>query len=335
MCTCIELKTKDFYFGRNLDLEYYFGEKVVITPRGYYFDLRAGEGFATKYAMIGMAATAPAAGKSAADSAKKDPAAGEKTAAAADYPLYAEAANEKGLCIAGLYFPGSAVYNEPAEGRLNLASFELIPWLLGNFASIEEAEASLRRLNVTNEAFSAKMPPAGLHWMISDGSRCIVLEQTAEGANLYENPFGVLTNNPPFPFHAVNMNNYLNLAVSNPAASGGLAPYGQGFGAIGLPGDWSPASRFVRAAFCKAHSVCAEDAESSVAQFFHILDAVAMVRGCVITPEGRCDVTTYSCCIDTARGAYYYKTYDRPDRKCVVMDEAAMTADRLTITELA
>lgn len=310
MCTCIELKDNGLYFGRNLDLEYRFGEKVVVTPRGYGFKLRSGQEFDTGYAMIGMAAVG-----------------------GGEYPLYAEAANEKGLCIAGLYFPGSAVYNRPDPDKLNIASFELIPWLLGNFESIGEAERDLRRINITDEAFSRQMTPAGLHWMISDRERCLVLEQTAEGTALYENPFGVLTNNPPFPFHAANMNNYIGLTAVNPEPHDGLKPYGQGMGAIGLPGDWSPASRFVRAAFCKAHSVCGDDG-SQVAQFFHILDSVAMVRGCVITAEGRYDITTYSCCIDTSAGIYYYKTYDSPDIRRMEMDEAARTVKTLTVREL-
>lgn len=310
MCTCIEFKTRDFYFGRNLDLEYRFGEKVVITPRNYEFKMRAAQDFRTKYAMIGMAAVA------------------------GDYPLYAEAANEKGLCIAGLYFPGNGSYERPKDGRLNIAPFELIPWLLGNYASIDEAEEQLARLNLADINFSDQMPLTDLHWMISDGKRCIVLEQTKDGTDIYENGFGVLTNNPPFPFHKANMSHFLNLTAANPAPMEGIGPFGQGFGAIGLPGDWSPASRFAKAYFCKANSVCNDDPVSSITQFFHILDSVAMVRGGVITGEGKCDITTYSCCIDTSRGAYYYKTYENSSITCVRLSEENMNSSELSIFEL-
>lgn len=310
MCTCIELKNKDFYFGRNLDLEYRFGEKVVITPRDYGFKLRSEPDFRTRYAMIGMAAVA------------------------GDYPLYAEAANEKGLCIAGLYFPGNASYNRPKEGRINIAPFELIPWLLGNYGSVDEAEDDLSRINLTDISFSQEMPLTDLHWMISDRNRCLVLEQTKDGTEIYDNGFGVLTNNPPFPFHEANMSHFLNLTAANPPLRDGVRPQGQGFGAVGLPGDWSPASRFAKAYFCKANSVCGEDPVSSVTQFFHILDAVAMVRGSVVTSEGKCDITTYSCCIDTTRGAYYYKTYENSAVTCVRLSEENMNRAALTLFEL-
>ena len=174
MCTCINFKTKDFYFGRNLDLEYNFGERVVITPRKYKIDLKSENNFETKYAFIGMATVE---GK---------------------YPLYADAVNEKGLCMAGLYFPGNAVYNEEKDNSINIASFELIPWCLGNFSSLAELRKNLENLNITNYKFNEKMPVADLHWMICDKDDCVVLEQTKNGLQIYDNPYGVLTNNPPF-----------------------------------------------------------------------------------------------------------------------------------------
>ena len=130
------------------------------------------------------------------------------------------------------------------------------------------------------------------------------------------------------------MSHFLNLTAANPPLRDGVRPQGQGFGAVGLPGDWSPASRFAKAYFCKANSVCGEDPVSSVTQFFHILDAVAMVRGSVVTSEGKCDITTYSCCIDTARGAYYYKTYENSAVTCVRFSEENMNRAALTLFEL-
>lgn len=290
MCTCITYQNKDFYFGRNLDLDCSFGEQVVVTPRNFPLEFRRAGREAHHYAMIGMA--------SANDS----------------FPLYAEAVNEKGLCMAGLNFPGNAYYREVSGEGIEIASFEIIAWILGKYASVAEAEASLRKIKIVDLAFSPQMPPTPLHWMLADKERCLVLEAVREGLKIHENPFGVLTNNPPFEYHKINMNNYLNLSARSPENrfSDGLElkGYSQGMGAVGLPGDASSASRFVRAAFLRWNSVSPEDEDSNVSQFFHILDGVAMVRGAVVTEAGTYDITTYSCCVNTRTGTYYYKTYD-------------------------
>ena len=290
MCTCITYKNKDFYFGRNLDIDCSFGEQVVVTPRNFSLEFRNTQQEKWHYAMIGMA--------SADDR----------------FPLYAEAVNEKGLCMAGLNFPGNAYYQK-AEGRgLEIASFEVIPWILGRCSSVAEAERYLGEMRIVDTAFAEKMPPAPLHWMLADKEKCLVLEAVREGLKVYENPVGVLTNNPPFDYHRMNLNNYLGLSAENPenrfAEDLELKTYAQGMGGIGLPGDASSASRFIRAAFLKWNSAAPEEEKANVSQFFHILDSVAMVRGAVVTEAGTYDITTYSCCINAATGAYYYKTYD-------------------------
>ncbi len=314
MCTCINFKTKDFYFGRNLDLEYSFGESVVITPRNYTFILRNKTEFKTKYAMIGMGTVIQ------------------------DYPLYADAVNEKGLCMAGLYFPGNAKYYEEKETYMNIASFEIIPWCLGNFSSIAELREKLEKVNITNQAFQENIPVADLHWMISDEKECIVLEQTKTGLQIYENPYGVLTNNPPFYFHDMNMNNYMQLSAKIPkntfSENVSLQPYGQGFGMLGLPGDVTPTSRFVRATFYKYNSITDEDEESSVSQFFHILDSVSMIKGSVITKENNYDMTTYSSCMNASKGIYYFKTYYNNQINAVSLNEKNKNGDTLEIYEL-
>ena len=279
------------YFGRNMDIEYSFGESVVITPRNFpIFTKRSGT-FASHYAMIGMATVS------------------------GGYPLYAEAANEKGLCMAGLNFPSNAKYLDERDcsGKL-IAPYELIPFLLGTCENLEQARDALRSVSIVAIPFSAELPLAPLHWIISDASGSLTLECTESGAHVYDNPFGVLTNNPPFLFHCENVRQYLHLSARYPENSFSgefrLTPFGQGVGAVGLPGDFSPASRFVKALFCKANSVCPQDEAACVSQVFHILDSVAMVRGTVVTGEGKHDITTYSCCINATAGVYYYKTYE-------------------------
>lgn len=309
MCTCITYHNKDFCFGRNLDLDCFFGEQVVVTPRKFTLDFRNTGRAESHYAMIGMA--------SADDR----------------FPLYAEAVNEKGLCMAGLNFPGNAYYQK-AEGRgLEIASFELIPWILGRCSSVAEAERYLREMRIVDTAFAEKMPPAPLHWMLADREKCLVLEAVREGLKVYGNPVGVLTNNPPFDYHRMNLNNYLGLSSGNPEnrfADGlELKPYAQGMGGMGLPGDASSASRFVRAAFLKWNSVAPEEEAANVSQFFHILDSVAMVRGTVVTEAGTYDITTYSCCVNAEKGIYYYKTYDDSRIRKAELREADLEGTRL------
>ena len=314
MCTCIEMRNKDFYFGRNLDLQYRFGQKVAVTPRNYPFRLKNGSEIKTSFALIGMASVA------------------------GEYPLYAEASNEKGLSMAGLYFPGTGVYMDSEEGKLNLASFELIPYFLGQYESIDQIRGQLENLNITNIPFAEGMYPTELHWMISDGKKCVVLEQMADGLKIYENPIGVLTNNPPFYYHLWNIKNYM--AVKPGAADNrfsdrlDLECYGNGMGSIGLPGDTGPASRFVRAAFNKWNSPEEESEEEAVGQFFHVLDSVAMTKGSTVTAAWEDDFTLYSCCINTDKRIYYCKTYTNNRIIAVKMTETNMNADTLDIYEL-
>lgn len=314
MCTCIDFKTKDTYFGRNLDLEYHFNEKVVVTPRNYEFTLKNGKAFKTKYAMIGMAMISE------------------------NYPLYAEAANEEGLAIAGLYFPGSARYNNIENNKLSLAPYELIPYFLGLYKSVIELRKDLVNLNIIDIPYNSDLPLTDLHWMISDGKECIVVEQTYDGLKIYDNPVGVLTNNPSFDYQLTNLNNYSNLTPyyqnSKFSKNVELKQYGQGMGAIGLPGDNSPVSRFVRACFNKLNSDCNDDEESSVTQFFHILDVVSMVKGVTVTSEGKNDITIYSCCMNITKGIYYYKTYNNSQITAINLIDELKNRNQLTIFDL-
>ena len=314
MCTCITYKNGDNYFGRNLDLEYYFDEKVVITPRNYKFTLKSGEEFVQTKSLIGMATVVN------------------------NVPLYAEATNEAGLSIAGLNFPGNAYYGKVKDNMINLCPFEIIPYLLSKYSSVREIKEVISKINIVNIPFSENMPNAPLHWMISDSHESIVVEPMLDGLKVYDNKIGVLTNNPPFYYHELNLNNYMNLSAehsSNRFASDiNLKTYGVGMGAIGLPGDVSPASRFVRAAFNKLNSYSKKDELSNVSQFFHILDSVAMVRGQALTKDGKYDITTYSCCINTLKGVYYYKTYDNNQISAVSMHNENLDSSDLKIYDL-
>lgn len=289
MCTAINFKTKDHYFGRNLDLEYTYQETVAVTPRNYPFHFRTAGTIEFHYAMIGMAYVVNG------------------------YPLYYEATNEKGVSVAGLMFAGNAHYPEPAEGKDNIPPFEFVPWLLTQCGDMQSVRKRLERVNLVNISFSEDLPLTPMHWMVSYKGESLVVESMADGLHVYENPVGVLTNNPPFPIQLWNLNNYMGMTkeASENRFSGKLAMevYSKGMGALGLPGDLSSASRFVRAAFVLHNSLCGESEEESVGQFFHILTSVEQQRGCVRVKGEEYEITAYSCCCNADKGIYYYTTY--------------------------
>lgn len=299
MCTAATYKTNDFYFGRTLDYEFSYGDEVVITPRNYEFSFRRAGVMKTHYAMIGMAYVA------------------------GDYPLYYDAVNEKGLGIAGLNFVGNAVYNGEIKGADNIAQFELIPWILGQCASVGEAKELLSRLNIVNIQFSAELPLAQLHWIIADKDGAITVESVADGLKIYDNPAGVLTNNPPFDEQMFNLNNYMHLSSKTPenlfSEKLPLKNYSRGMGALGLPGDLSSQSRFVRVAFVKMNSLSGSSEEESVSQFFHILGSVDQQRGCCNVGEEKYEITIYTSCCNADKGIYYYTTYDNHQISAVDM----------------
>ncbi len=308
MCTCITMKTRDVYFGRTMDIHYHFGEQVAVTPRGLSITLKSGEVFESWYAMIGMASVR------------------------GSYPLYAEATNERGLSMAGLNFPDNAWYGEPLPGKTNLAPYELIPWVLGSFGTIEEVKRELPSVWLTDIPLNKDTPLSPLHWMISDrtGGSLVVEQTREEGLRVYDNPFGVLTNNPTFPYHSMNLNSFMNLTSQPPqnrfCKGLDLTAFGSGMGSIGLPGDNSPTSRFVRTCFNRANSLCGDSEEDSVSQFFHILDNVWMVRGSTMLKGSVCNTTTYACCMNVFKGVYYYKTYSNSQLTAVRLTEENINA---------
>ena len=248
------------------------------------------------------------------------------------FPLYYEATNEKGLSMAGLNFPGNAVYCDFAEGKDNVTPFEFIPWVLSSCSSVDEAKQFIGKMNLINVNFSDTIPLSPLHWMISDHKCSIVAESMSDGLKIYDNPFEILTNNPPFEFHQINMSNYMALgighAISRFKASIPAKNYSVGMGALGLPGDFSSASRFIRALFVKENSVSACNEKSNVNQFFHILNSVAMPKGCVKAAEGF-EYTRYSSCCNASRGIYYYTTYDDLEIRSVNMHDVDLNRSEL------
>ena len=309
MCTAITYHTKDFYFGRNLDLEFSYNETVTVTPRNYPFHFRNGTLLSEHYALIGMATVSDG------------------------YPLYYEATNEYGLSSAGLNFPDHAVYDSWSPEAVNLSPFELIPWMLGQYKTVKQVRKALQNINLWNEPFSETFPLSPLHWIISDVTESITLETTKNGMRVYDNPVGVLTNNPPFDFHMYNLANYMNITAAVPnnrfSSKIDLMPYSLGMGAIGLPGDPSSASRFIKATFTKLNSLSDTSEAESVNQFFHILSSVAQQKGITQVRQQEYEYTLYSSCCNTSRGIYYYTTYNNSQISAVNMHHENLNSSTL------
>lgn len=309
MCTAATYLTKDFYFGRTLDIEYHYNEAVTIAPGNFSFKFRKVSSINNHYAIIGMATIEN------------------------DYPLFYDALNEKGLCMAGLSFPQNARYLPFKEGMDNITPFEFIPWILSRCASATEAELLLRNINLVNIPFSEKYPLSPLHFIISDREKSITVEPAESGLKIYNNPVGILTNNPPFDIQLFNLNNYMALSSKNPentfAPSVSLDAYSRGMGALGLPGDLSSPSRFVKAAFTKMNSLSGESEEESISQFFHILGSVCQQRGCVLTESGKYEITVYTSCCNADKGIYYYTTYENSGISAVHMHRENLDGEKL------
>ncbi len=313
MCTAIAANVNGLYFGRNLDFEYDFGEDIVITPRNFSFLFKNGEKLRNHYAIIGMALVEN------------------------NYPLYFDAFNEKGLSMAGLNFPGNAIYNKAVDGKINIASFELIPYVLSKCAKVEDAEALFSEINITDDAVNENFKPTPLHWIISDEYSSVVLEQTTEGVKVYKNDIGILTNNPPFDYQMFNLNNYIALTPTEPqnlfSHKIELIKYSRGMGAIGLPGDLSSMSRFVRASFLKLNSQWGNTEEEIVSHFFRLLNSVYQIKGAAMVENGF-EMTHYSSCCNVKKGIYYYTTYNNSTINAIDIYKENLDFENLITFEL-
>ncbi len=311
MCTGIRFTDAkgNMYFGRNLDWDTPYGEKVFVTQRGFTNDLHMDGKLATKYACIGMAIAVDGC------------------------PLYFDAANEKGLAIAGLNFPGYAKYeDEPIDGKTNIPAYDFPLYIASEFETVDEVEQALE-----NIAIIAKPVPgygiALLHWIIGDKNRSIVVEYQEDGMHVYQDDLDVLTNQPTFPFHHENVRNYLNCSPEfhEPVMwrEDSLTPYGSGSEMRGIPGDYYSPSRFVRVAYLNAHYPDVEGEAENVTRMFKTLGGASMVKGGAKVESGNFEYTIYTGGYSTATKTYYYSTYDEPAIKSFSLEEKGLEGGKL------
>lgn len=312
MCTAASFKNKNTYFGRTLDYEFSYGEKVTITPRNYPFEFRHLGLNNNHYAIIGMAHIHN------------------------DYPMYYDAMNEYGLGMAGLNFVGNAKYNEVIEGKENVAQFEFISFILSTCKNVLEAKNKIKEINLVKTPYNEYYPAAKLHWILRDINDCIVVEAMEDGIHIYDNKTGSLTNNPPFNYQLENLKNYVSLNNDEPNKSFSFneAFYSRGMGSVGLPGDLTSQGRFVRVVYTAHFSVASPDENSSVNQFFHILESVWQTRGlCKI--NDKYEITIYASCMNLNEGIYYYKTYDNPQISAVYLKNENLNSSKIISYDLA
>lgn len=307
MCTAACLLHENFCFGRTLDYDFSYGDQITITPRNYRFDFHDANTLSRHFAIIGMAHIED------------------------DYPLYYDGMNEKGLAMAGLNFVGYAKYGTKQHGNLRLAPHEFLQYVLSQCENLSQARELLEDIRLLDLPFSEKLPAASLHWIIADKTGALTVESTERGMFVYENPVGVLTNNPEFPEHILNLANYMSLSPRPPKNCFSerlqFNEYSRGLGAIGLPGDWSSKSRFVRAAFVRENSACGDSETERVTQLFHILDSVGIPRGACEMDAGKYHITRYTgvCC----NGVYYTTNYSNHQITAVDMKREDLDGERL------
>ena len=312
MCTAISINDTAHLFGRTLDLECGLGEEVVISPRNFHikYGITPNQ---KHHAIIGAAHVV------------------------GGLPLYYDGMNEMGLCAAALNFPAYAVYGETGVKKRGIPSYALITEVLGKCQTTAEAKELLYGAVITSEAFSEGLRPTPLHWIISDKETSIAVESVEEGLKIYDNPAGVLSNSPSFPYHMTRLCDYMMLTPSAPtnrlAPAFSLRPYSRGMGAIGLPGDFSSVSRFVRAVYSKMHT--RPTSGSDISRFFHVIGTVNVPHGIVTTEAGTPASTLYTSCMDQDEKVYYFTTYEDRRIRAVKLFGADLDDDKITTYPMA
>lgn len=326
-CTGIRLTAADgsVVHARTLEFGIDLHSDVLMIPRGYARtgttpDGKEGLKWKAKYASVG--------------------------ANAVGLPIIVDGLNEKGLAVGLFYFPTSAGYMPytASDAGSTVAPWELGSWMLENFATVEEVRAEIGRIVVPAVVFKAWGFAPPVHFVVHDASaKSIVVEYVGGKLNIYDNPLGVVTNSPTFDWHMTNLRNYVNFSLANvpPVQLGPvkLEAFGQGSGMLGIPGDFTPPSRFVRAvAF--SHSVLpSKTGEEAVLEAFHVLNNFDIPKGAARDEEKDehgnivADYTLWTSASDLKAKRFYFRTYDNSQIRMVDLMKMKLDAkDIVTIS---
>jgi choloylglycine hydrolase len=310
-CTGIRLIAEDgtVVRARTLEFTIELGSEVIMVPRGYARtgttpDGENGLKWTSRYASVG--------------------------ANGVGLPVLFDGVNEKGLAVGLFYFPGTAGYMKysAADAAKSLAPWELGSWILENFATVEEVRQNLGSIVVPTVVFKAWgfVPP--VHFVVYDTTgQSIVVEYVGGSLRVHDNPLGVMSNSPAFDWHMTNLRNYVNFSLVNapPVKVGSLelTGFGQGTGMLGMPGDFTPPSRLVRAVAFSTSVLPSKTGDEAVLQAFHLLNNFDIPRG-----SGReakkdergnivADYTLWTSACDLKAKRFYFRTYENSQIRSV------------------
>ncbi len=310
-CTGIRLIAEDgtVIHARTMEFAIDIHSDVLMIPRGFARtgttpDGKEGLKWKAKYASIG--------------------------ANGVGLPVLFDGLNEKGLAAGTFYFPTSAGYMPytAADAGKTIAQWEVGSWILENFANVEEVKANISNIVVPAVVFGGWGFAPEAHYIVHDAAgKSIVIEYIGGKLNVYDNPLGVVTNSPPFDWHMTNLRNYVNFSMTNvpPVQLGSikLQPFGQGSGMLGLPGDFTPPSRFVRAVAFSQSVLPSKTGADAVLEAFHILNQFDIPKGAAREHEKdehgnvMADYTIWTAASDLKAKRYYFRTYENSQIRMV------------------
>lgn len=325
-CTGMLLKNKDstVVSGRTVEFGIDLDMTLAVVPRGYAFagDVSGGEGkkYISKYGVVGIYCFTN--------------------------PKIMDGINEKGLVAAAFYFPGYAEYGKVTDKNMSeaLSPAEIPNWILTQFATIEEVKKGLSSIVIAPSILEGWGPtPPPFHYVVYDKEgRSIAIEPRDGKVVVSENPIGIFTNSPVFDWHLTNLNNYINLSPYNVDSARlkglELSAFGQGSGMLGIPGDFTPPSRFVRAAIFSSAATPSENSEQGVFQIFHLLNQFDIPKGSAANKNSNgisYDITWVTCVKDQDALKYYYKTYGDQTIKVADLGQFDLNAKKMKKLKLA
>jgi choloylglycine hydrolase len=326
-CTGIRLIAADgtVVHARTMEFAIDIHSDLMMVPRGYARsgttpDGKEGLKWKAKYASVGLNGVG--------------------------LPVLFDGLNEKGLAAGTFYFPGSAGYMPytAADAGKTIAQWEVGSWILENFASVDEVKANIGNIVVPAVVFSGWGFAPEAHYIVHDASgKSIVIEYVGGKLNVYDDPLGVFTNSPSFDWHMTNLRNYVNFSMTNvpPVQLGSvkLEPFGQGSGMLGLPGDFTPPSRFVRAVAFSQSVFPSQTGHDAILEAFHILNQFDIPKGAAREHEKDehgnilADYTIWTAASDLKAKQYYFRTYENSQIRMVDLMKMNLDAkDIVTIS---
>ncbi|MBN9044806.1 MAG: choloylglycine hydrolase family protein [Rhizobiales bacterium] len=321
-CTSFVIPTSDggFISGRTMEFAFEIDSDLIVIPRNYSLKAsapggREGKKWRAKYAAIGMNAFG--------------------------LPALVDGLNEKGLSGGILYFPGYAGYTDPAKVKLEnaLSPWDFLSWALTSFSTVEEVKQAIKSISVIDvkQADMGFVPP--VHYTLHDATGASIVVEPIDGKlKVYDNPVGVMTNAPSFDWHLTNLRNYVKLTPDNvpPLKIGDMsfAPFGGGSGMLGVPGDTTPPSRFIRATAFALSAKPVPSGPESVRLAEHIVNNFDIPKGWLRDPKTPLEYTQWSTIADMKNEVYYIKTYDNPVLRGIAFEDIDPAAKQLVTIKL-